>query len=287
MIKKTIEILILFAVFSGVFYSQSPKGYLVIIGGGDRSDNIMNKIIELAGGSEAEITIIPMASSEPLETAIYQKNEFEELGAHNVNYIFCSREDADSDSIVSKLKNTTGVFFSGGDQSRLTDCLLNTKLLEAISAIYQNGGVLSGTSAGAAVMSRLMITGNEFLNKDSVYGFMEIRKNNIEIKKGFGFVTEGVIDQHFIYRKRHNRLISVILENPDLVGIGIDESTSIVVYPDRTFEVLGMHQVIIYDAGNAADIKADANGFLSAQNIVMHILSEGEKYDLITRSIVQ
>ena len=132
-----------------------------------------------------------------------------------------------------------------------------------------------------------MITGNEFLNKDSVYGFMEIRKNNIEIKKGFGFVTEGVIDQHFIYRKRHNRLISVILENPDLVGIGIDESTSIVVYPDRTFEVLGMHQVIIYDAGNAADIKADANGFLSAQNIVMHILSEGEKYDLITRSIVQ
>jgi cyanophycinase len=153
--------------------------------------------------------------------------------------------------------------------------------------IYNNGGVISGTSAGAAVMSKLMITGNELINKDSSDIFISIQKNNVEVKEGFGFVETAFIDQHFIKRKRLNRSISIVLEYPELLGIGIDESTCIIVNPDETFEVLGENQVIVFDASDCSEIKLDKNGNLGVENLQMHILLSGDKFDINNKEVIE
>jgi cyanophycinase len=267
--------------------NAQTKGHLVIIGGGDKPAPVLEKFISLAGGENAGIIVIPNASSVPVETAEYQVNEFKSLGARNVEPVYFSKATADDDSIVNKLADASGVYFCGGDQSLLTADLLGTKLLKKIREIYNKGGVISGTSAGAAVMSRVMITGNELINKDSTEWFNMIEKGNIETTEGFGFVTNAVIDQHFLKRKRNNRLITVILEHPDLLGIGIDESTAILVNPDNTFEVLGESQVVIYNPLNAVDIKASDAGKLSVSSMEMNILTAGQKFDLNKAKIIQ
>jgi cyanophycinase len=269
--KKTLQLFIVICFYPLLILSQD-KGHLVIIGGGEKTKEIMQKIVDFAGGQHAKIIIIPNASSEPEESAKYNLKEFKNLGCTNVDYILFNREDADKESLVEKLSSATGIFFSGGDQSSLTRDMLGTKLLEKIYEIYDNGGVISGTSAGAAVMSELMITGNELMNKDSSSSFISIQKNNIEVKEGFGLIKSAFIDQHFIKRKRLNRSISVVIENPHLLGIGIDESTCIIIYPDETLGVLGENQVIVFDASNSSDIDIDENGNLGAKNITMHIL---------------
>jgi cyanophycinase len=283
---------ILLASFIYILFSVSTvypqgKGHLVIIGGGDKPSYIIQKIVDYAGGPASKIIVIPNASSDPLGSAEYNVQEFKNLGCMNVDYILFNRADADKDSLVKKLEGATGIFFSGGDQAFLTRDMLGTKLLEKVYEIYYNGGVISGTSAGAAVMSKLMITGNELINKDTTDIFISIQKNNVEVKEGFGFVKTAFIDQHFIKRKRLNRTISVVLENPDLLGIGIDESTSIIVNPDETFEVLGENQVIVYDASDCSNIKLDKNGNLGAENLTMHILLSGDKFDIENKEVIE
>ena len=287
--KKLLHLLLIssFAFIEQGCYAQASKGHLVIIGGGDKTEYIMQKIVDLAGGPDAKIIVIPNASSEPRESAEYNVEEFKNLGCTNVDYIMFNREDADNDSLVQKLNGAKGIFFSGGDQAFLTRDMLGTKLLNKVYEIYNNGGVISGTSAGAAVMSEVMITGNELINKDSSDIFISIQKNNVEVKEGFGFIKSAFIDQHFIKRKRLNRSISIVLENPELLGIGIDESTCIVVYPDETFEVLGENQVMIFDATNCRDIKLDKNGNLGGQNIRMHLLINGDRFDIKSKEVIE
>jgi cyanophycinase len=279
---KIIIICFLFTLFS---FPQG-NGKLVIIGGGDKPDYILHKIIDFAGGKDAKIIVVPNASSEPVESGEYNVEEFRKLGCNNVNYLFCSRDEANQDSIVKKLDGVTGIFFGGGDQAFLTRDLLGTKLLDAIKKIYENGGVVSGTSAGAAVMSKIMITGNELINKDSSSAFIDIKKGNIETIEGFGFIKSAIIDQHFIKRKRLNRLISLMIENPTLVGIGIDESTAIIVDKNLDFEVTGEGQVIVFDPSNSGEIVTDKNGNLGAGNIIMHILVSGSRFSLTQKHIL-
>jgi cyanophycinase len=264
--------------------SKDTKGSLFIIGGGERKHE-MHKFVELAGGVDAKIILIPMASGEPIPYAADEIEMLKQLGCKNVDYILCDRKGADLDSNVAKLKNTTGVFFLGGDQVKLTGVLLGTKLFAGIKAIYEKGGVLGGTSAGAAVMSEVMITGEEIINKDTSRNFYTIQKGNVQTLQGFGFVTKAIIDQHFVIRKRLNRLLSVVLEHPKLIGIGIDESTGIIVKPDNTFEVFGGRTVVVIDATQSENILTNEEGLLSAQGLKLNILHSGEKYDLVKKQI--
>ncbi|MCU0365109.1 MAG: cyanophycinase [Ignavibacteriaceae bacterium] len=285
--KRILLVSFIFTLFSvSTVYSQG-KGHLVIIGGGDKPSYIMQKIVDYAGGPASKIIIIPNASSDPIGSAEYNVEEFINLGCTNVDYILFNRADADKDSLVKKLEGAKGIFFSGGDQAFLTRDMLGTKLLEKVYEIYNNGGVISGTSAGAAVMSEVMITGNELINKDSTDIFISIQKNNVEVKEGLGFVKTAFIDQHFIKRKRLNRTISVVLENPNLLGIGIDESTCIVVYPDETIEVIGENQVMIFDATNCRDVRLDKNGNLGGENIIMHLLIDGDRFNLESKEVIE
>jgi cyanophycinase len=270
---------------SASLLGQERKGHLVIIGGGERTGVIMERFVELAGGKEkARIIILPMASSVPDTTGMEQTEELKALGVKDVHWLMFTREQAMKGEVTAEIAKATGIFFSGGDQARIAAVIVGTPVEAQLKALYRGGAVVGGTSAGAAIMSRVMITGNERINKDSTDSFVSIEKGNVETIDGIGFLEDVIIDQHFIKRKRLNRLISVVLEHPKLPGIGIDESTAIQVNPDRTFEVIGEGTVVIVDATSVQSVHTDTHGNLAGSGMRMHILASGDRFNLKTRS---
>ena len=257
------------------------NGHLFIIGGGDRPEYLMQKYIELAGGHDAKIIVVPFASGDAYETALYLVDQFTSYGCKNVDYVFFAQGEADLPENIGKLDGATGIYFAGGDQSELTKILLGTKFLEKIKEIHRNGGVVGGTSAGAAVMSKIMLTGEELVNPDAEDGpaFPCILKGNVEVAEGFGFIDNAIIDQHFIQRKRENRLITLVVESC-LPGIGIDESTAIIVKADNSFEVFGDRTVMIFEPQECTPVRTDKHGNLAADNITLRILLSGDTYKI-------
>ena len=261
--------------------SQEIKGHLVIIGGGERTSAIMNRFIELAGGGEkGRIIVIPLASGSPDTTGMEQTAEFKSKGARNVDWLLFTREQAQSEEFADKFSGATGVFFSGGDQARITRVIVGTPVQRKLKELYRDGAAIGGTSAGAAIMSRVMITGDELINKDTRNMFVSIMKGNVQTIEGLGFVDDVIVDQHFVKRRRLNRLISVVLEHPELPGIGIDESTSIIVNPGGIYEVLGEGTVMVFDARDAKTIHTDTRGNLAARGIRLDIYGSGERFSL-------
>jgi cyanophycinase len=228
-----------------------------------------------------------MASADPADTGEYQSGQLREAGCPDVDFLVFDREAADSDEVVARLEGITGIFFSGGVQGRLLDHMAGSRLFERVREIYMNGGVLGGTSAGAAVMSRVMITGDENhpLSEDDTFEI--IGAGNVITAEGFGLVTDAIIDQHFVVRKRHNRLISLVLENPSLVGVGIDEATAIVMPSPNELWVLGESIAVIYDASEATHIETNDELELSAQGVRMHLLKSGQGYDLVEKAVIE
>lgn len=282
--KRIILGIIIILLTSPIYCSQT-KGKLVIVGGVQTTE-IVKKYVELAGGSNAKIIVIPNAGSDPVYWSEVQVKEFNDLGAQ-AQYLLFTKETADDKSNLNKMDWANAVFFLGGDQSVLTHDMLGTKLLQKVFDIYNNGGVVGGSSAGAAVMSEVMITGNELVNKDSSASFVTIERGNVEVKKGFGFLKNVIVDQHFLKRKRHNRTISALIEHPDLFGIAIDESTAIIVYPDETFEVIGSNQVLVYDPTNGKNIREDKNGNLGINDMKLQVLISGDKFDMKTKQVIK
>lgn len=280
--------LALLAVLLGEGVTAQPvQGHLVIIGGGRRGPEIMTTFVHLAGDARSRIVVFPMASSladsmESEQIAFLKKN-----GANEVLYLNITREQAERDSIVRLLDGATGVFFSGGKQSKLTAALRGTRVEARLHELYRDGAVLGGTSAGAAVMSRMMITGDDRSPRDSAESFSAIREKSVVTAEGFGFLDGAIVDQHFIKRKRHNRLLTLVLEHPGLLGIGIDEATAIVVKPDHTFDVVGDATVVVFDASGTPGVSVDAKGNLAGSNIRMHILKSGDRFDLTERKSLE
>ena len=259
-------------------YSNGAKGHLFIIGGGNRSEALMERFVSLAGGAQSKVVVVPFASSVPEETGAAQADELSALGCE-ASYVFFEKGDADLEENLKKLDGVTGIFFSGGDQVRLADVLLGTKFLDKIKDIYYQGGVVGGTSAGAAVMSKIMITGNELVSGDTTLSFASIKKGNVEVSEGFGLIDFAIIDQHFIQRKRENRLINLVIEN-NLPGIGIDEATAIIVGDGHSFEVFGDRTVMVFEPQLSQPSRTDAKSNLSADHIKLSILLSGDRYDL-------
>jgi cyanophycinase len=286
-IASTSRIVVLTLLASFVALAQTPKGSLVIIGGGDRDADMMRQFVDLAGGpAKARVIIIPNASGEPDTACIDMTLEFHELGVSNVECVWLTREQASDPHSADRLNGATGIYFTGGDQVRVTKALLGTPFHNRLKSLYQAGAVIGGTSAGAALMSEVMITGDERLSKDTVRNFLFIKKDNVVTVEGMGFLTKVIIDQHFVKRKRHNRLISVVLEHPTLVGVGIDEATAIIVRPGDTFDVMGEGNVIVYDATGANGIRAEKDGNLGGYNLTMHVLTAGDRYDMTKRMVI-
>jgi len=262
--------------------ADAPRGTLLIVGGGTQPPELVRHFVDLAGGpGKARIAILPMATSDAVATGAEKEAELDSLGA-DAFVVNVTRAQADDDAVVRKLATASGIWFPGGDQSLLAAALQGSAALRAIHARFQAGAVIAGTSAGAAVMSDSMITGNQFWPGSTTAtdsgSFSRITRRAIEIVPGFGFVRNAIVDQHFIRRQRENRLFSVVLERPSLLGVGIDEGTALKVTPDGKWTVLGRSSVMILDARRSR-ITPDQAGTLGAADIRVSLLPAGSTYD--------
>lgn len=258
--------------------AQAVKGKLIIIGGGSRPDALVERIISesnlRAGGY---CVILPMSSEDPDSSVYYASQQFLEKGITKL-YGFNFKKDQPIKAFwVDSIRTANLIYITGGDQARFMNIVAGTEIEKAIHDAYKNGSVISGTSAGAAVMSKLMITGNELKHKEYSATFQTIEPDNIEIKTGLGLLTTAIIDQHFLIRSRHNRLITAVIEHPEMTCIGIDESTAILV-SGKDVEVLGDSQVLVFE--NPGKSKVVKNEKFGARKIVMNVYLPGEKFKI-------
>lgn len=265
----------------------APEGYLVLIGGGDRPAYVMDRIAQLAGGRSARVLVVPVANSRPEEAAGTVREELERAGVGKVEVLDLDLESVDTWETLERVNQASGIFFTGGDQARLADSLRGTELLGKIRDLYERGGVIAGSSAGATALGTLMITGGSTPDGDPDRAIRTIRAGAVATAPGLGLLPDSIVDQHFIHRRRHNRLLTAALENPELLAIGIDEQTAIVISPDATFDVLGESLVAVYDLSWAGPVGSDRAGNLGANGITLHLLRSGQAFDLQGRGLVE
>lgn len=274
---KSIAILNILLVFFLIACQKKPQeadtqGNLLIIGGGMRPAAIMNHFVELAGGPEAAIAVIPTASAYYEESGARSVAEFTAAGARIVTvFNILDKETANSDSVIQKLSQFSGYYFGGGNQNRLTEIFTGTKSLDLFHKRYQEGAVVGGTSAGAAIMSDMMITGDG--------NWTKLMRDSVITTAGFGFLNNYIVDQHFIKRRRLNRLLALCLQY-HTNGIGIDESTAIWVKPSREVEVIGERSVILIRGENACYPENPSGIFLTGKGLQLDVYASGDRFNL-------
>lgn len=260
---------------------KHTKGTLYIVGGGPQPPALVREFVDLATqNGKSRIVVFGMASEEGKTGGESKARELRALGADAVS-LWVQHGDADADSVVQVVRGATAVWFIGGDQSKLTAALGGSRTAAAIVERYRAGAVIGGTSAGAAVMSAIMITGDErhpgALRPDTSLTLGTIDRDNIVTAAGFGLIENAIIDQHFLRRRRHNRLISLVLEHEPHLGVGIDESTALVVGADGNWRVNGASVAVIYDARKSAITSAGTP--LGATSVTMHVLPAGSRFN--------
>lgn len=257
-------------------FSQNTKGKLFIIGGGSRPDFLVDRMIKEAGLKSGEtVAIFPHASEEQDSSFYYAKQQFEKRNLKALDCAF-KKDEKLSPSKLDSLKTAKLIYIGGGDQVRFMEIInSNPEVKNLLKSAYRTGKMIAGTSAGAAVMSEVMITGNQLKYKDYENTFDNIEIKNVETKQGLGFIKTAVIDQHFVVRSRYNRLLSLIIENPTYKGIGIDEGTAILV-KNGSAEVVGRAQVIVFK--NPKQSKKLNGDKLGAKGITLDIYLNGEKF---------
>lgn len=261
-------------------FNEAPKrGTLMIVGGGDTPYSVQKRFIDLAGGpGRARIAIFPMATTEFDEEAEEVLSEFRMMGAESV-ILNIDREQAQSREMDSVLAAFTGFWFLGGDQNLLANSLLGTRALWTIERRYEQGAVVGGTSAGAAVMTATMLTGERRTSTGRINDDPNaVAPRSSVVALGFGLLPGAIIDQHFSRRSRDNRLVSAVLDHPHLLGVGIDEETALLVRPDGRWEVMGNGHVKIYDARRAY-VVTDDDATAGASGIRLHVLPRRSRFD--------
>ncbi|HAP61315.1 MAG TPA: cyanophycinase [Cytophagales bacterium] len=254
-----------------------PQGKLFIIGGGKRPPALIERLAQEAAvdGTEGYVMILPYSSAEPDSSYWYAKQQFLTLGIPTA----CAPLDSTQygrPSFLDSLRHCPLIYLPGGDQNRFMQRIAGTGIAEALHAAYTESSVIAGTSAGAAVMSQAMITGNEKHYPDYNATFRNLEADNIELGEGLGFLTTVIIDQHFVKRSRYNRLFSAVMEHPELLGIGIDESTAVLVQGQQA-EVVGSSQVILFRGPAEFTTQGDLIG---ARGITVDVLLPGETFSL-------
>ncbi|MGD9629622.1 MAG: cyanophycinase [Pyrinomonadaceae bacterium] len=245
-------------------FSAAAQQRLLVIGGGERPPDAMKKFVEWSGGARSRILVITWASGVPEESFISLQKGLQSAGAGMAEHAPVRPLDDDRRSkFIEMLNNATGVFFSGGDQNRIMDVLADDALLQLIKAKYNSGTPFGGTSAGAAVMSDPMMTGEADLKV--------LDGKKVGVRKGLGLLPNVIFDQHFLVRQRHNRLFGLILENPKMLGIGIDEDTSVLIEDNRRLTVAGKTQVVFVRSRNGR------------RTLTLDLLAGGDRFDLKKR----
>jgi cyanophycinase len=257
-------------------------GSVIVIGGAEdkvRDRLILGRFVALAGGADATIVVISSASSLGAEAGERYRQVFGELGAAHVRPIHAvTRAQANDDASVLALRDATGVFLTGGNQLRLASTIGGTRLAEAVLERFRDGAVVAGTSAGASAMSSHMIA----------FGASGAtpKQRMAQLAAGLGVLPGVIVDQHFQQRNRLGRLLSLIAQNPSLLGLGIDEDTAGVVGPDHVLEVIGRGSVTIVDGAASETDAWDIHGHrpIMISNVVLHSLPAGYRFDLRRRN---
>lgn len=248
-------------------------GYLFIIGGGDRDDLLMQKMIEVAGWKKGDIMVaIPLSST--YDSSYYWINDQLQHMTGQACVRFDSAAIYDAAKLDS-LRRAKIIFIGGGDQSRMMQLIQGSTVKRIILEAYHHGATVGGTSAGAAIMSERMITGNQLLDTAYESTFPVLRSENLELKEGLGLLDSVIIDMHFITRSRYNRLFSAVMEHPNYQCIGIDEATAIIVHGDSA-TVAGESQVITIQVPH--HIEKGKDHLMGARDLDVSIFLPGDKF---------
>jgi cyanophycinase len=258
------------------------RGWIIPIGGAEEKDNapsILKRFVQLAGGASADIVVIPTASQLSSTGPRYERI-FAELGAERVVSLdFDTRRDCEEPSRLERLKQATGVFFTGGNQLRLSTLLGGTPIAKAVRVLNAAGVPVAGTSAGAAFISEHMIAfGDE--GSTPIAG-------SVRLAAGLGLTNRFIIDQHFRQRDRLGRLLTALAYNPFAVGIGLDEDTAAFIAPDNTVHVQGSGGITVVDAAevNFSSMDSVHEGKpVCLLGVKLHILTQGATFNLQTRA---
>ncbi len=257
------------------------RGFIIPIGGAEqkmRDRNILTRFVNLCGGNEARIAVIPTAS-EMAETGPTYERLFDEIGvAHVRNFPFVTRADCDSTDWLEELSRSTGVFMTGGNQLRLSTTIGGTKVGSLLRELSMRGAHIAGTSAGAGFLSEHMIAfGSEGSSP---------RANMVTLAPGLGLTNAVIVDHHFRERDRIGRLMTAVAYNPFAIGLGLDEDTAAFIGPDDVLEVDGSGSVTLVDPSEVEYTSMDSahqNDPVCLVGLRLHILTRGWRYDLRSR----
>jgi cyanophycinase len=254
--------------------ADAHGGRLLLIGGA-AGPALLQRFVSMAGGGGADIVVIATASRDPGSQEDLYVDAFRRLGAGAARPLrLDTRAQANDPGVQAALTGATGVFFTGGDQQRITAVIGGTRADLALQALLQAGTILlGGTSAGAAMMSATMIVGGDAPG---------VAATSVRTGPGLEFLPGVLIDMHFAERGRLNRLLSAVALYPHELGLGIDEDTAILADTEH-FEVLGSGSVTVVDAGCASDIRVPAEGPIALAGARIHVLPAGHRFDLTGR----
>lgn len=276
---------------------QKIKGTLIPIGGNEDKgieademytlefidEGILYHVVKESGGTDANIVVIPTASSIPVEVGENYLTAFDTLGCKNVDVLdIRSKEDSETQHAIHLIKNANCIMFSGGDQSKITDKIGGTTIHTILLDRYKNeeGFVIAGTSAGAMVMANEMIAGGS-----ATESFI---KGAVNMYKGLGLIPELVVDTHFIRRGRFGRQSEAIAKFPNLLGIGLAEDTGMIIKNGNDCTVIGSGMVIIFDGSKLThnNEKVLEEGTpMTIANLTVHVLSNGDQYNIKNRKV--
>jgi cyanophycinase len=259
----------------------TPRGCIIPIGGAENKDGdrpILTRFVELAGGPDARLAVIPTAS-EMADTGDFYKALFHDLGAGYVDVLpMTERAHAQRADYLAVVQQATGVFITGGNQLRLSTILGGTAVAKAIRRRNAAGVPVAGTSAGAAILPEHMIAGGEPGATPTATGVL--------LAPGLGLTNRLIIDQHFRQRDRLGRLLTAVSYNPFAVGVGLDEDTALCLRPDGVFEVYGSGGVTIVDPSDLVYSSMDTAEPGQPVNLIgltLHVLGAGGRFDTTTR----
>ncbi len=260
----------------GSLTSGPEKGSLVIVGGAMKDTNIALKFMELAGGKDAPVIVVPTASGAETFDAEKVIRFLTRLGATRVSMVHTyNPEEANTPEFTAPIREAKGVWFTGGRQWRIVDAYASTQAEKEFRNVLSRGGVIGGSSAGATIQGSFLARGDTKTNRIMMG----------DHQKGFGYLTNSTIDQHLLVRNRQFDLIEVIKAHPGLLCIGLDENTAIIVR-NNIFEVMGASFVAIYDAGLWGKDNNNQRDLYMPVNSTFFLLRSGDKYDLNTRRVV-
>lgn len=257
------------------------RGFIIPIGGAEqkiRDRNILTRFVNMCGGDQARIAVIPTAS-EMAETGPTYERLFDEIGvAHVRNFPFETRADCDSTDWLEELSRSTGVFMTGGNQLRLSTTIGGTKVGSLLRELSTRGAHIAGTSAGAGFLSEHMIAfGSEGSSP---------RANMVTLAPGLGLTNAVIVDHHFRERDRIGRLMTAVAYNPFAIGLGLDEDTAAFIGPDDVLEVDGSGSVTLVDPSEVEYTSMDSahqNDPVCLVGLRLHVLTRGWRYDLRSR----